>query len=139
MNNEASSGLARHSFTGRIAGWSARHRWPVLGGTVGVLVVAILLSSSLGIKTSEVVGAGDARRGAKLIEDRFDIVKPRAEVILLSNPNLDVAADAFRSTVAALVEELKALEGVVSVGSYSDHLSNTLIPPTVSRFSCAAR
>ena len=113
MNTEASSsGVAAFSFTGRIAGWSARHRWPVVAGTAGVLVVAFVLSSTLGIETSEIVGRGDARHGEKLIEERFNIVAPRAEVILFSNPNLEVADDAFRSAVEALVEDLKDLEGV---------------------------
>ena len=64
---------------------------------MGVLVVAFLLSSALGIETSEIVGRGDAQHGEKLIEERFDMVAPGAEVILLSNPNLEVADDAFRA------------------------------------------
>jgi len=108
------------SFTGRVAGWSARHRWIVLLGAIGLLVISFLLASTIGVKTSEVVGSGEARHGAKLIEERFDIVAPRAEVILLSNPNLDVADDAFRTTVEALAEDLRELEGVASVGSYYD-------------------
>jgi len=84
------------------------------------LVISFLLASTIGVKTSEVVGSGEARHGAKLIEERFDIVAPRAEVILLSNPNLDVADDAFRTTVEALAEGLRKLEGVASVGSYYD-------------------
>lgn len=108
------------SFTGRVAGWSARHRWIVLLGAIGLLVISFLLTSTIGIKTSEVVGSGEARHGAKLIEERFDIVAPRAEVILVSNPNLDVADDAFRSTVEALAEDLRDLDGVASVGSYYD-------------------
>ena len=43
------------SFTGRIAGWSARYRWPVVIGSVVVLVVAILLNIFLGVETQPVV------------------------------------------------------------------------------------
>ena len=109
------------SFTGRVAGWSARHRWIILLGAIGLLVISFLLASTIGVKTSEVIGSGEARHGNKLIEERFDIVAPRAEVILLSNPNLDVTDEAFRSTVEALAEDLRELEGVASVGSYYGH------------------
>ena len=118
--NRSTSNYLQRSFTGRVAGWSASHRWLVLLATVLILVVSFGLASSLGIETSEVVGRGDARHGAKLIEERFDIVAPPAEVILISNPSLDVGDSAFHSTVEALIEDLKGLEGVASVGSYYD-------------------
>ena len=82
--------------------------------------MAFLLSSSLGIKTSEVFGAGDAQKGQNLIEDRFKEFQPTAEFILFSNPNLDVDDPAFPSTVEALVEELRGLEKVASVVSFYD-------------------
>lgn len=39
------TGTAGLSFTGRIAGWSAAHRWMVLGASVLMLVLAIVASS----------------------------------------------------------------------------------------------
>lgn len=114
------SDAAKIAFTGRIARWSAVHRWVILTGTVALLVGAFFLNSSIGVKISEVFGAGDARHGQELIVERFDIVEPSAELILFSNPTLDADDPAFRSTVEPLVAELRDLEGVASVVSYYD-------------------
>ncbi len=114
----ASGGHGGLSFTGRISGWSAVHRWVVLGSTVAVLLVAGLLSSILGTRITEVFGAGDSKRGQELIEERFAEIKPFAEIIIFRNPNLAVEEEAFRSTVDRLVAELRTLDGVNSVVSY---------------------
>ena len=79
-----------------------------------------LLSSTVGVKTTEVFGAGDSRKGQLLIEDRFEETEPLAELILFSNPSLDVDDPAFRSTVEPLLAELRIMEGVTSVESYYD-------------------
>ena len=110
----------RLGFTGRIAGWSARYRWLALASTLVVLIVALFLTSTLGVETTEVFGAGDSRDGQLLIEDRFEKTEPLAELILFSNPALDVDDLAFRSTVDPLVTELRNLEGVALVASYYD-------------------
>ncbi len=94
--NQSTGGKRRFSFTGRMAGWSARHSWVVLAATVVFLVVAFLLNSSLGVKTSTIMGAGEARQARDLVEERFEIVEPADELILFSNPNLDVDDPAYR-------------------------------------------
>ena len=118
--NIAVGGELRLSFTGRIAGWSADHRWFVLAGAAVLLVVALFLSSTPGVETKEVFGVGDSRHGQLLIEDRFEKTEPLAELILFSNPSVDVDDIAFRSVVDALVTELRDLEGVASVASFYD-------------------
>ena len=118
--NIAVGGELRLSFTGRIAGWSADHRWFVLAGAAVLLVVALFLSSTPGVETKEIFGAGDSRHGQLLIEDRFEKTEPLAELILFSNPSVDVDDIAFRSVVDALVTELRDLEGVASVASFYD-------------------
>ena len=105
------------SFTGRVAGWSARHRWIVVLGTVALLVVSFLLASSIGVETSDVFGAGDSRKGHELIEDRFEQL-PSFDSVIIKNPGLDVDDTAFRSTVDPLVVVLRGLEGVEEVESY---------------------
>ena len=117
---ERSSDEQSLGFTGRVAGWSARYGWAVVAGTLVVLVIAILLNIALGVKTTEVFGAGDSRHGQLLIEDRFEETEPLAELILFSNPSLDVDHSSFVSTVDSLVTELKELKGVASVTSYYD-------------------
>ena len=108
------------AFTGRIADWSARNRWVVLAGAVVVLAISALLQNTLGVKTSDVSGAGDAREGQKLLEDRFTAFEPPAEFILFSNPSLVVEEPNFKATVEPLVAELGGLEGVASVVSFYD-------------------
>ena len=105
------------SFTGRVAGWSARHRWTVVLGAIALLVISFLLSSSIGVKTSDVFGTGESRKGHQLIEDRFEQL-PSFESVIIKNINLHVDDPAFRSTVEPLVEALRGLDGVVEVESY---------------------
>lgn len=114
------------SVTGRVAGWSARHRWPVVLGSLALLVISFLLSSSIGVKTSEVSGVGESKTGFQLIEDRFE-ARPSFENVIIENPALDVDDPAFRSTVQPLIEELRALDGVVEVQSYYESGSPNLI------------
>jgi len=105
------------SFTGRVAGWSARHRWKVVFGTIALLVISFLLSISIGVKTSGVSGIGESQKGFQLVEDRFE-ARPSFENVIFKNPGLEVDDPVFRSTVEALVEELRGLEGVVDVESF---------------------
>jgi len=120
VKNESSSNQSGNMFTGRIAGWSARHRWKVVIATIVLLVVAVLLSSSFGVETSDVFGAGEAQKAEELLEDRFDIVDPVDELILFHNPNVDVDDPDFHAVVDSLVSELRTYHGVNSVYSYYD-------------------
>ena len=107
----------RLSFTGRIAGWSARHQWIVLLGALGLVVISFLLSGSVGVKTSDVSGTGESAKAQQLIEDRFEQL-PSFESVVIKKPGLDVDDAAFRSTVEPLVDKLRGLDGVANVESY---------------------
>ena len=114
----SSSADAREvSFTGRVAGWSARHRWRVVLGAIALLVISFLLSSSIGVETSDVFGTGESAKASQLIEDRFEQL-PSFDSVMIKNPGLFVDDPAFRSTVDPLVEKLRGLEGVKDVESY---------------------
>ncbi len=91
MSSQSGNGDPGSSFTGRFAGWSAKHRWKIVIATVLLLVVAFGLNSAVGVETSEVMGAGDAQKAHQLYEDRFDIVEPADELILFHNPGLNGA------------------------------------------------
>ena len=121
-----SGDASKVSFTGRMAGWSARHRWIVVLGAVGLLVISFLLSGSIGVKTSDVFGTGESRKGHQLIEDRFEQL-PSFESVIVKNSNLDVDDPDFRSTVDPLVGDLKGLDGVVDVESYYDFRAPHLV------------
>ena len=114
------------SFTGRVAGWSARHRWIVVLGVIALLVISFLLSSSIGVKTSEVTGVGESQKGHVLVEERFEQL-PSFESVVIKNPGLDVDDPAFRSTVDSLVEDLRGLDGVVNVESYYESGATHLV------------
>ena len=115
--NDADIGL---SFTGRIAGWSARLRWPVIAGAILVLVLAIVGNIVFGVRTSNVFGAGEARDGQRLLEQRFDVFEPPSEILIFSNPNLSITDPDFRLEVEPLVDQLRGLDDVTSVFSYYD-------------------
>ena len=114
------------SFTGRVAGWSARHRWIVVLGAIGLLVISFLLSGSIGVTTSDVFGTGESRQGHQLIEDRFEEL-PSFESVVIKNPGLDVDDPAFRSNVDPLVEKLRGLDGVADVESYYESGAHHLV------------
>ena len=109
------------SFTGRIANWSALHRWWVVAASVMMLVLAVLASSTFKVKLLEDFnGEGEAAVGADLVSERFDITSAPTEQLVFSSPSLNAGDSAFRATVQGLVEQLRALPEVESVVSYYD-------------------
>ena len=115
--SQTSANAREVSFTGRVAGRSARHRWKVVLGAVGLLVISFLLSSSIGVKTSDVFGTGESRKAFQLVEDRFEQL-PSFDSVIIKHPGLFVDDPAFRSTVDPLVEEFRGLDGVEDVESF---------------------
>ena len=108
------------SFTGRIANWSALHRWWVVGASAMFIVLAMFILNTVETKILDYVGEGEAVEGNDLIEERFDVVVPPTEQLVFSNPSLDANDRAYRSTVEGLVHQLRALPEVESVTSYYD-------------------
>ena len=114
------SGGSGLTFTGRIASWSAAHRWWVIAASALVVVLAIFLMSSIETKTLDYNGEGDSAIGADLVNDRFQFNSAPTEQLVFSNPSLDAQDPRFQSTVAGLVERLRSLPEVASVASYYD-------------------
>ena len=108
------------SFTGRIAGWSARHRWRVVAASVLVVVLAMVASNVLETQTLEYQGEGESAQAAKLIDDAFKTEPNPTEQLVFNNPSLNAGDPAYRSTVTGLVEQLRALPEVKSIVSYYD-------------------
>ena len=108
------------SFTGRIARWSARHRWWVIAASVLILITAMFISSTVETKLLDdnELGEGESGDAIRLLDERFDDGASPTEQLVFSSPSLDVDAPAYRSTVEQLVQELRALPEVSAVVSY---------------------
>ena len=119
-STDQAGGGAGLAFTGRIASWSARHRWWVIAGSVLVIVLAMFVLNTVETKTLDYNGEGESAIGADLINDRFQFNSAPTEQLVFSNPSLDAQDPRFRSTVAGLVKQLRALPEVASVASYYD-------------------
>ena len=108
------------SFTGRIAAWSAKHRWWVLAASVLVLVMAIFVSGAVETKLLDEseIGEGESGVAGRLLEERFDEGGAPTEQLVFSHPSLGVDDPVYPSTVQELVQALRALPEVASVVSY---------------------
>ena len=124
---EANAYGAGLSFTGRIAGWSARHRWWVIAASVLVIFLAMFALNTVEMKVLDYNGEGESVRGRDLIDERFDVAVPPTEQLVFSNPSLGMDDPIFRSTVEGLVQQLRALPEVVSVASYYDTNSPNMV------------
>ena len=119
-SDERDHDTSRLSFTGRIARWSARHRWWVVAASVLMLVLAVLASSTFDVKLLDdnEFAEGESGEAIRLLDERFGEGGAPTEQLVFRHPSLDVSDQAYRSTVERLVEELRALPEVASVVSY---------------------
>ncbi len=113
--------------TGRIAAWSARHRWWVVAGSFLVLLVMVFVLNTVETQTLDYQGEGESAEGADLVTDGFGSNFEPTEQLLFSNPSLDAGSPTYRSTVEGLVSELRALPEVASVSSFYDTNSPEMV------------
>ena len=118
--NDSPTDIPALSFTGRIASWSAKHRWWVLAASVLVLVMAVFVSSAVETKLLDdnELGEGESGEAIRLLDERFDDGGAPTEQLVFSNPSLDVDHPVYRSTVEELIQELRAMPEVSAVVSY---------------------
>ena len=117
---QPAAGSGGLTFTGRIASWSARHRWWVIAASMMVIVLDMFVLSTMETKTLDYEGEGEAATGAKLVKDGFQFNFAPTEQLVFSNPFINVETPAFRSTVQGLVSQLRALPEIESVSTYYD-------------------
>ena len=124
------------SYTARIAYWSARHRWWVVGASLALVVVSMVIIIGLGTDTRDDDEApGEAGKAQDLIEERFFSVPrpvdqprhgPREQLVFL-NPSLEVNDPVYISTVERVVQQLEALPEVASVVTFYDSNDPTMV------------
>ena len=117
------------SVTGRIAGWSARHRWWVIAASLLVMFLAVYIVVGVGTETrDDDEGVGESGKAVKLMDERFRSgpapgvvpIPTKSHRLIFSNPSLDVDNPLFRSTVDSTIRELRSLPHVTSAASYYD-------------------
>ena len=108
------------SFTGRVAGWTARHAWITLVTWLVVLVGAFLLAGSLNVTGEGGVETADSRRASALIEEATGAEPPAEEFVLVEANDGPIDEALFASVVGSIVAEMRALPIVESVTSFQD-------------------
>ena len=108
------------SFTGRVAGWAARHAWLTLAAWLVVLVGAFLLAGNLNVTGEGGVETTDSRRASALIEEAIGAEPPAEEFVLVEANDGPIDQELFASVVSSIVTEMRALPVVEEVVSYQD-------------------
>ena len=108
------------SFTGRLAGWAARHALITIAVWVVILAGAFMMAGSLSVSGEGGVGSTDSRRASNLIEEATGAKRPAEEFVLVESNNGPVDEELFTSVVSGIVTEMRALTMVKEVSSYQD-------------------
>ena len=108
------------SFTGRVAGWTARHAWITLGVWLVVLVGAFLIAGNMNVTGEGGVETTDSRRASALIEEATGAEPPAEEFVLVEANDGPIDEELFASVVGSIVAEMRALPIVESVTSFQD-------------------
>ena len=108
------------SFTGRVAGWTARPALIIIAVWVVVLAGAFMLAGSLNVSGESGAETTDARRASALIEEATGAEPPAEEFVLIEADDGPIDEEVFASVVGAIVTEMRTLPIVKEVTSYQD-------------------
>ncbi|MCH8229940.1 MAG: MMPL family transporter [Chloroflexi bacterium] len=111
------------TLTGKLANFSARRRWTVLGAWLGILVVAFMLAGSIGDVTSnssEMDTQMESSVAMTLINERLNVEEPSKEYVVVEFETGTADNADSKAFVSSLTADLLALEDVVGVASYLD-------------------
>ena len=87
-----------NNLTGKLANFSARRRWPMLGAWVAVLVVAFMLAGSIGDVTGNDNQSNtglESDIAVALIDERINVDDPAQEFVLVEFES-GTSEDVFR-------------------------------------------
>ena len=125
---QGASSISTVTATGRVARWSATHKWWVLVATLLVLVGTVFASSAVTpVLQDGGEGVGESQVAADLFDEKFPTSADSSEQLLFSHPDLTVENASYQATVEALVAELTELEQVRGVQSYYETGDATLV------------
>ncbi len=111
------------NLTGKLANFSARHRWTIFGAWMVILVAAFFAAGSIGDVTTASDGTGsniESSVARSLIEKRINIDEPSQQYVLVEFEAGTANDETNRAFVSFLTGELLTLEHVASVTSYID-------------------
>ena len=129
MTTSGPDHLSNLTFTGRLARWSAEHRWLVLAGSLVVVILAVAAIAGVGTETrGDGGGVGDSGKGSDLLDERFGgpplpgevRTASRLERLIFSNPSMNVDDPAFKETVDRVMGQVRTLPLVTDALSYYD-------------------
>nr|MBC8279763.1 hypothetical protein [Chloroflexota bacterium] len=119
----SASGSPQSSFTGKLAGWTARHALITLAIWVVVLVGAFLLAGNLSVSGEGGVESTDARRAANLIEEATGAEPAAEEFVLIESNDGPIDEALLEAVVGSIATDMRELPMVVEVSSYLDGVS----------------
>ena len=144
---DGAAGLGREPWTVRVAVWSARHRWVVLGAWFVFTLGLMFASVAAGGQRSQSVmdkgkTIGDSQTGWNVFNDASTAQKIDTETfyLIVSNPNGKLDTPANRQAIADMTKRLTVLTAVVDGRPtpvfYQDPKSS--LPAVVDPFVLAA-
>jgi len=116
--------------TGKLANFSARRRWTVLGAWLVVLVAAFFAAGTIGDVTTSEDGPGgtglESEQARALIAERISTDENSKEYVIVEFESGKAADSTNKAFVRSLTSDLVALEHVESVVSYIDEVPGLL-------------
>ncbi|MBI2723418.1 MAG: MMPL family transporter, partial [Chloroflexi bacterium] len=119
------------SFTGRIAGYSFRHKWYVLAAWVLLVVLSAAASAGIGdVLTSEQkdFSGSESATAKQLIDDRFGD-RPLVETLVIRSETQTADSPEFQAFVAQTAARLKDTTGVTDVQTYLTTGDPSMVSP----------
>jgi RND superfamily putative drug exporter len=112
--------MHRRNLAARIGYWSARHRRTAVLGWLGLVLVSIVLSGAIGLKTiaHEDLGTGQSRQADQILAKAGFADRAGEQVLVQARTgNLTVKDRAFRAAVADVVNRLRRFRTVTAIRS----------------------
>jgi uncharacterized membrane protein YdfJ with MMPL/SSD domain len=110
----------RTNLTGRIGGWSTRHRKTAIFGWLAFVVLALVLGKAAGVTMIDenTSGVGESGRADRILDAGFE--RPAAEAVLIQSSTLSQSDPAFQAAVQDVITRVSRIEAVQNLRSPLD-------------------